>query len=204
LDADLAAKIGDYAEYGCIGNCLGALSKAAVHESIAWVQKFPLGLSMPGFITGDLVKEVTTTEQNQLNDARFIFVRTHVGTSDCYYNDSHTLDLPTSDYAYIENTRTMDKATRGIRSNLLPYLNSPLYVDATSGKLRADTVASLETIAGKALDDMEKAGELSGYKVEINPDQNVLATSVLEVQIKNVPVGVMRTVLIKIGFTTSI
>jgi hypothetical protein len=204
LDPGLDAKIGDYSKYGCIGNCLGALSKAMVHESIAWVQKFPLGLSMPGFITGELVKEVSTTEQNLLNDKRLIFVRTHVGISDSYYNDSHTLDLPTSDYAYIENVRTMDKATRGIRTNLLPYLNSPLYVDASSGKLRADTVASLETIAGKALDDMEKAGELSGYKVEIDPEQNVLATSELVVQIKNVPVGVMRMVKIKIGFTTKL
>jgi hypothetical protein len=204
LDTELAAKTGSLASWGCIGNCLGAVSKASVNESIAWVQKFPLGLRSPGFITGDLVKEVSTTELNQLNDKRIIFVRTHVGVSDCYYNDSFTLDVATSDYAYIENVRTMDKATRGIRTNLLPYLNSPLYVDADSGKLRADTVASLETIAGKALEDMEKAGELSGYKVEINPEQNVLATSELEVQIKNVPVGVMRKVLIKIGFTTKL
>jgi hypothetical protein len=205
LNPDLIALLGStYSTYGCIGNCLGAVSKAAVNESIAWVQKFPLGLSMPGFITGDLVKEVATANLNLLNDKRYIFVRTHVGISDCYYNDSFTLDLPTSDYAYIENVRTMDKATRGIRTNLLPYLNSPLYVDAETGKLRADTVAVLETIAGNALDDMEKAGELSGYKVEINPEQNVLATSELEVQIKNVAVGVMRKVVIKIGFTTAI
>jgi hypothetical protein len=205
LNPDLIALLGSsYSEYGCIGNCLGCVSKAAVNESIAWVQKFPLGLTMPGFITGELVKEVTTTELNLLNDKQLIFVRTHVGISDSYYNDSFTLDLPTSDYAFIENTRTMDKATRGIRSNLLPHLNSPLYVDADSGKLRADTVAALETIAGRALDDMEKAGELSGYKVEINPEQNVLVTSELEIQIKNVAVGVMRKVLIKIGFTTEI
>jgi len=127
-----------------------------------------------------------------------------LGNADNYYNDSHTLDLPTSDYAYIENVRTMDKATRGIRQNLLPYLNAPLYVDATTGKLRPDMVAFLETTAGRALEEMEKAGELSGYKAEINPEQNVLATSELEVQIKQVPVGVMRVVKVKIGYTTSV
>jgi hypothetical protein len=193
---------GVFSYYGCIGNLLGCISAAAVNECIAWVGKFPLGLTSPGFITGELVKEVLSLDD--LNDARLIFVRTHIGVADCYFNDSHTLDVPTSDYAYIENVRTMDKATRGIRSNLLPYLNAPLYVDARTGKLRADTVAVLETVAGRALEDMEKAGELSGYKAEIDPEQNVLATSELTVVIRNVPVGVMRKVIVKIGFTTKI
>ncbi len=30
-----------------------------VHESIAWVQKFPLGLKVPGFTTGEAVKTVS-------------------------------------------------------------------------------------------------------------------------------------------------
>jgi hypothetical protein len=195
---------GLFGYYGCIGTLLGALSKASVNESVAWVQKFPLGLAMPGLITGELIKEVETGDLNLINDNRYIFVRTHVGNADSYFNDSFTYDVATSDYAYIENVRTMDKATRGIRTNLLPYLNSPLYIDASSGKLRADTVAVLETVAGRALEDMEKAGELSGYRAEIDPEQNVLASSQVEVQIKNVPVGVMRRVIVKIGYTTKL
>ena len=204
LDSELKKRIGIFSNYGCIGTALGAISKAAVHECIAWVQKFPLGLKEPGFITGELLKNVTQSELELINNNRYIFVRTHVGSADNYFNDSHTLDVPTSDYAYIENVRTMDKATRGIRTNLLPYLNAPLYVDALTGKLRPDMVAFLETTAGRALENMEQAGELSGYKVEINPNQNVLASSELEIVIKKVPVGVMRKILVKIGYTTSI
>ncbi len=206
LYADVVAILGDdhFAYYGCIGNCLGAVSNASVNESIAWVQKFPCGLNVPGFITGELLRETSTTEQNLINDKRYIFVRTHVGIANSYYNDSFTLDKETSDYAFIENVRTMDKATRGIRTNLLPQLNAPLYVDPSTGKLRADTVKSLENTAGRALEDMEKAGELSGYSVKIDPDQNILATSQLEIQVKNVAVGVMRKVLVKIGYTTQI
>ncbi|MDR3093646.1 MAG: DUF2586 domain-containing protein [Bacteroidales bacterium] len=204
LAPDVVEKLGGFAYFGCIGNLLGAVSKAAVNESVAWVQKFPLGLKDPGFITGDLLRDVAVAQQNLINDNRYIFVRTHTGTADNFYNDSFTLDVATSDYAYIENVRTIDKATRGIRSNLLPYLNAPLYVDAETGKLRSDMVAFLETTAGVALEQMEAAGELSGYRVEIDPDQNVLATSELEVVIKQVPVGVMRKVLVKIGFTTKL
>jgi hypothetical protein len=203
LDPELTARLGTFARYGCIGNCLGTISAAAVNESIAWVAKFPLGLAKPGFITGEALTDVTAAELNLLNDNRYIFVRTHTGEANCYYNDSHTLDVPASDYACIENVRTMDKATRGIRTNLLPYLNSPLLVD-DSGKLSETDRQNLQLAAGKALEDMEKAGELSGYQVKIDAEQNVIETGVLEVQIKNIPTGVMRMVRIKIGFTTKL
>ncbi|HOU67600.1 MAG TPA: DUF2586 family protein [Paludibacteraceae bacterium] len=206
LDATLQAEQNSSKlnEVAAIGTLLGCVSAASVNESIAWVQKFPVEMKAPGFVTGDLLKETTTTNLNLLNDNRYIFVRSHVGVSYVYFNDSHTLDVSTSDYAYIENVRTMDKATRGIRANMLPYLNAPLDVDATSGHLRADTVAALETVVGKALEEMEKAGELSGYSAVIDPDQNVLSTSEVTVVIRNVAVGVMRQVKVKIGFTTSL
>lgn len=204
LDSELVQSLGHYAYYGCIGACMGTISKAGVHESIAWVGKFPLGLASPGLVTGELIKDTTVANLEKINDNRYLFVRTYVGNADNYFNDSFTLDEATSDYAYIENVRTIDKACRGVRANLLPYLNSPLRVDATSGQLASDIVAFLETTANKALEDMEKAGELSGFKVEIDPEQNVLSTSEVEIVIKQVPVGVMRHVLIKIGYTTKL
>lgn len=100
--------------------------------------------------------------------------------------------------------RTIDKACRGVRQLMLPYLGSPLYVDSDTGKLSPTTAAFLETTAGRALESMQRAGELSGYKVEIDREQNVLATSQLEVVIKKVGVGVMRRVNIKIGYTTKL
>lgn len=204
LDANLTNTLGHYAYYGCIGTCMGAISKAAVHECIAWVKKFPLGLVAPGLITGQLIKDVSTAKQNMLNDNRYLFVRTHVGNADNYFNDSHTLDEATSDYACIENVRTIDKACRGIYEKILPHLCSPLKVNAETGKLDEPTVAFLETTAGEALEDMEKAGELSGYRAEIDPDQNVIATGTVEVIVKKVPMGVMRKINVKIGFATKL
>ena len=51
---------------------------------------------------------------------------------------------------------------------------------------------------------MEKAGELSGYVVEIDPDQNVLATSEIEIVIRPVGVGVVRRIKVKIGYAESV
>ena len=98
----------------------------------------------------------------------------------------------------------MDKVVRGIRTYLLPKLGGNVYIDKATGQLQTHSVEFLQTTAQKALEDMEKAGELSGYVVEIDPDQNVLSTSEIEFVIRPVGVGVVRRFKVKIGFAESV
>lgn len=192
------------ASVSCIGVILGLLSSAAVHQSISWVKQFPTGISLPAFSDGTLYRNLDKALIEQLDNARYIFIVTHVGQAGSYVNDSHTMDDAISDYAMIESVRTMDKAVRGIRTYLIPELGGNVHVDAETGKMQSYSVSHLETTANKALEDMEKAGELSGYKVEIDPEQDVLSTSTVEIVIKQVAVGVMRKIKVKIGFAKSV
>ena len=192
------------ASVSAIGVALGTLSKASVHQCIAWVKQFPSGISMPALGDGTLVKSIDKAELEKLDIARYLFLTNVVGVAGSYWNDSHTMDLATSDYAAIESVRTMDKAVRGIRTYLTPELGGNVYIDADSGKLQSYTVSHLETTANIPLEEMEKAGELSGYKAEIDSEQDVLSTSTIEVVIKNVPVGVVRKFKVKIGFVKSL
>ena len=187
-----------------IGIALGHLSSASVEQSISWVKQFPSGVSMPAFGDGTLYRDVDRAVVESLDEARYLFLMTIVGISGSYWNDSHNMDSAQSDYSAIENVRTMDKACRGIRTYLTPELGGNVYIDAETGKLQAYSVAHLETVAQKALEDMEKAGELSGYKVGIDPEQDVLSTSTVEVVIQNVPVGVVRKMHVKIGYVKSV
>ena len=118
-----------------------------------------------------------------------------------FFNDSFTATALTSDYAYLENNRTIDKAIRSINRVLLPKVSGPAYVEPESGKLDFSTIKSLEALADDMLSQMKKDSELSGYKVSINPNQQVLRTSKLEVVIKLVPVGTLREIIVKIGLT---
>ncbi len=188
----------------CLGFVLGCLSLASVHESISWVDKFPAGIDKPALSNGDLINEIDNSVLEALDTKRYIFLRKHIGIAGSFFNDSHTMDLATSDYAYIEATRTIDKATRGIRTYVLPYLSSPLRLDPETGRLTQDTVSFLETLAGNALLQMERAGELSGSKVTVDPNQNVLTSSEVEFVVEMVGVGVMRKMKFKIGFTTQL
>ena len=187
------------ATVSAIGVALGTLSKAAVHQCIAWVKNFPSGISMPALGDGTLVRTIDKGELEKLDTNRYLFLNNVVGVAGSYWNDSHT-----SDYAAIESVRTMDKAVRGIRTYLTPELGGNVYIDPDTGKLQSYTVSHLETTANIPLEEMEKAGELSGYKAEIDAEQDVLSTSTIEVTIKNVPVGVVRKFKVKIGFVKSL
>jgi len=191
----------------CLGAALGTVSLAAVHENIGWVQKFRVNeveLDVPAFANGTLVRDCDPSLINLINTNGYVFLVKHIGLSGTYFNDAHTCAPITSDYAYLENNRTMDKAIRGVRTYALPQLNGPVKVDPTSGKLDITTVKYIEDMCNQPLVQMARDGELSGYKVVIDPDQDVLATSELAIAIANVPLGVSRMVRIKIGFVKKV
>lgn len=187
-----------------LGTVLGLLSRAKVHQCIAWVREFPTGITLPAFGDGTLYRDMDKALIEQLDTARYLFFVTQPGQTGSYMNDSHTMDEATSDYAAIESVRTMDKAVRGIRKYIVPELGGNVYVDAESGKLASYSVENLITVANLALEEMERAGELSGYKADIDPDQDVASTGTLDIVIKNVASPVIRHINIKIGFAKSV
>lgn len=204
--AELYADAGNTAKasVSALGDLLGSVSKAKVHESIAWVESFPTNIAVPAFGDGKKYRDLDEAVIETLDSSRYIFLRTYDGLAGSFFNDNHTLDEPTSDYAYINDVRTMDKAVRGVRTYLLPKLGRPMKVDAETGKLERTAVEHLITTGNKALEEMEKAGELSGYRFDIDPDQNILATSRVRGVIKNVAMGVMRNLDLEIGFAPSV
>lgn len=190
-----------------LGTVLGLMARAKVHENIGWVANFNMAegseLQDTRFSSGVAYNSIAAATLDTLNTKGYVFIRRHVGVSGTYVNDTHTADTATSDYAYMENNRTVQKARRLLRAALIPQLLSPLTVDA-DGKLSADTVKSFENLASTPLERMVNAGELSGQSVTIDPDQDVLATSTLNIVVELQPRGVARTIQVTIGFTVSI
>lgn len=202
-----------YKAYGksitTLGATLGAVALANVQEDIAWVGKFNLSngneLEVVGFANGTLLSDSTVTDGllNSLDVKRYIFLRKFPNLAGSYFNDSHTAITQSSDYAYIENNRVIDKAIRGVDKSLLPSLNSPLLLNV-DGTLANSTVAFLEGQAVVITDEMVRNGEASAIGVTIDPNQNVATTSTIRVTINIVPVGVAREIIVNIGFKTSL
>ena len=192
----------------CIGAILGAVSKALVHENIGWVSKFNLSdgteLEIPAFANGSLFKDISDTVVNGLNTKGYIFLRNLVGITGTYANDSHTAVAVTSDYSDIEKNRAIDKCVRLVRTSILPRLNSPVYANPTTGQISRATIKELEALCEQPIRLMTANGELSGGKATINPNQNVLATSTIDITLQLVPVGVARNIEITIGYTVKL
>lgn len=190
-----------------MGACLGAVSLAAVHEDIAWVSKFNMSdgteFDTLAFATGEVFSTAAASALTTLDTQRYIYLGKIVGVVGSYWNDSNTATLASSDYAYIENNRTIDKAIRGTYSSLIGDMNSPLVLNA-DGTLQDTTVAYFEGKAGVNTEQMLRDGELSAYKWTVDPAQNVLSTGKVIVSGQLVPVGVARQIQINIGFTPSI
>nr|WP_305069649.1 DUF2586 domain-containing protein [Flavobacterium covae] len=181
---------------GIVGAALGAISRAKVHESIGWVAKqnlvtdiYPKALTgnailareldVPMLIDGTLLGDLTPAQIQSINDKGYLFPIKHIGYAGTYMNDSFTCSALDNDYAYIENNRTIDKAMRGVYVKLLPSVSGPIYIDPSSGNIAPDAIASLEAIASIPLEQMQRDGEISGFKIFINPDQDVLTSSKL-------------------------
>ncbi|RYD57286.1 MAG: DUF2586 family protein [Sphingobacteriales bacterium] len=190
-----------------LGAALGAVALAKVSESIAWINKFNISSGIEcetlAFANGKQYSTVDSNTLNVLNNYRYMFLRKFVGISGSYFNDSHTAVTPASDYAYVENNRTIDKAIRGVYATLLPDLNGPLVMN-NDGTLNDNTIAALQADARPNLDQMVRDGEISAYAVTIDPAQNVLSTSKLVIAIKLVGVGVARNITVNIGYTISL
>jgi hypothetical protein len=191
-----------------VGALLGATAFAKVNESTAWVRKFNLSdgveLESPRLATGVLLKDTLTATLDELHDKGWTYLRKHTGKAGTYFNDNYTATDQTSDYSTINNNRTIQKAIRVVRTVLLDELSAPVEVDPDTGQLANGYVEYLKSLGETPLDTMETAEEASGSAVNINPNQNVLATSNVQVGIEVVPYGVSRNLIVNIGLAANL
>lgn len=196
-----------------IGRALGDISASAVHESIGDGGRVNIS-------DGTQMEQVrllpSTSYQNasdaliaQLDAYGYLFARKFTDVTGTFWNNDKTSVSSTSDYARIRNVRTMDKAVRLCRANIIPLLNSPVYVNS-SGQLSPATIAMFKNecdkvIAGEfgsdtASGQMVIAGELSAGRTIINPNQNVLQNNEIQIAIELIPVGAAEGITVRIGF----
>ena len=188
-----------------IGALLGTISRSKVSDSIAWVREFNVsnGKECEKIIYANGDPLGNENELTAINAQRYIFLRKYIGISGSYWNESNTAIATTSDYAYIENNRTIDKAIRLLNAAYLPELNGPIKLNA-DGTIADVDVARLESVGNTALDQMTRDDELSAKSVTIDPNQDILATSELTIAVTLVIKGVARYIVIPIGFKPSI
>lgn len=203
-DLDISALDPLYAGHAALGTVLGDISAASVHENIGWVEKFRVDTNgiytRPGLSSNLSVNSYTPSALEVLKDKGYILAKPYNSYPGVYWNDSPTCCPASSDFAFIENNRTIKKAARLVRTKLMPRVSSPVKV-SEEGKLDKIVIDSFEAAGREALDPMARANEISvPADVYVDPDQDVLSTSKLEVRFSLIPMGVARTIEASIGF----
>lgn len=186
-----------------LGAVLGQMATTKVGNSIGWVSQSNLAgsgeLIDTVFYDGQAYNAVADSVKDTLQTKRYLFLRRYPAVSGTYVNLDLTCVAATSDLARIRNVRTLHKAKRVLYTALIPELQRPLQV-AADGTLSPDTIKYFENLASRPLDRMVSAQELSNFQVIIDPDQDVLATDILNIQVKLQPLGAAETITVTIGF----
>ena len=207
LDADVSAMQlanQNLTPIGNIGAALGCIASASVQESFAWVNKFNLIGYFPdiemgfGDVTLNSESKLTSTlkysslnkiQLDDLDDKGYIFLCKYSGLeSGVFFSKDQTCS--NGDYRTVARNRTIHKSRRAVRNALLPYVNSPLKVDPSTGYLSSAKITMFQNIVSDILTTMQNNEEISGFSVTIDKNQNVLKNDILIIKYSLVPVGV--------------
>ena len=201
---------------GILGAVMGAIAKANVQESIAWVKQFNLfdddfqdielgfgDINLDAddeFMSLNLYESLSPVLLDDLDDKGYIFPIKYAGRENGIYI-SRDQTCSHGDFRTIARNRTINKSRRAVRAALLPYVNSPLMVNPTTGYLAPSKISAFKTIIGDILAQMQSAQEISGYAVTINPNQNVLVDDTLRISYVIIPVGVATKIYVEEGLS---
>lgn len=163
-----------------------------------WLSKLPVQ-SSPGKVIEGSLPAITKLNPAGINDghilaldeAGFVTFRQYTGLSGFYITNGRMKSEPISDYRYVETRRTMDKLCRNSRMAALRFEHAEA---STEG------IDALEANIQMVIDQMISDKEITSGKVTIPRDQNILATSKINVTIRVVPVPIMREIAINIGY----
>ena len=126
---------------------------------------------------------------DDLDDKGYVFLCKYSGLeSGVFFSKDQTCS--NGDYRTVARNRTIHKSRRAVRNALLPYVNSPLKVDPSTGYLSSAKITMFQNIVSDILTTMQNNEEISGFSVTIDKNQNVLKNDTLIIKYSLVPVGV--------------
>lgn len=209
LLGDTETRTGATASNGsALGVFAGRLASNQVHVNIGKVKDGalkPLELYIK-----DTKVELYAIEA--LHDKGYITFRTHQGKSGYFFTDDPLACDTTDDYAFITRRRVIDKAFRLCYQTLVNYLLDEVQI-TSDGKLSPFYIKFLQGDVERVISqEMSAKGELSvdvtkkddtGVKCFIDPDQNIVASSQLNVSVRVRPHGYNRFINVDLGFTVN-
>lgn len=188
-----------------VGLLAGRIASIPVQRSVARVRTGSIVATT--MYIGGVAAELGNPET--INDCGFICPRTFVGKGGYFWSDDKLAAEASDDYSLIPRRRVADKAYRITYSTLINEVAEEISV-TDDGKISAPVVKAIQTAVESAIvNNMTSRGNLGndpsdpndmGVECYINPDQNIVATSRLDVQVRIKPHGYSKYINVSLGF----
>ncbi len=181
-----------------IGLLLGRLSAIPVQRKVSRVKTGPLSTPAAYIVATDAAQYTTTST---IHDRGYISVRTFANKTGYYFTGDPTCTATTDDYCFVARGRVIDKAQIIAYATYVEEIDNEVLVNA-DGTLDAGYCKFMEQQIINQLSLIMKANnEISNVLCYVDPSQNVLATNIVNVVLKIVPVGYSSTISITLGFS---
>lgn len=220
-DPAVAALDAAYAKYADVGSVLGMLAQRKVNENLGSIdiankpnersgeENYTLtyGGSWLGaaLSDGQDVTTFTDTQLKALTAKGYIFACDYNEYSGIYFNSSPTCVLVTSDYSYVENNRTWNKAARIIRRVLLPKVKGVVPKDPITGFARPTIIASWKNQVERAIErEMIEPEEISGFDINIPYNQFPDENTPLKANARVVKDGIVHEFVVNVGLVNNL
>lgn len=180
---------------GCMmGALLGRIARVPVQEKVSRVKRG--AISQTGYYGTDLVK-TRPNDAAVIAGKGYITLKQYVGRSGFYFTGDPTATATTDDYSMLARGRVIDKAQKLGYDLLVDEIDEQ--VPVSGGKLELGYVKNLETAVERRLGDAMVPNNATGITCYIDPDQDIVANSVLDMAISIDVYGYSTTINVKLG-----
>lgn len=184
-----------------VGLIAGRIASTSVENNIGRVADGSLNVLT--MYAGDTPIELADTES--IYNFSYMTFRTFTGTSGYYIADDLLATKETDDYNHLTALRTIDKAFRIAYAVLITQLLDKVQVKS-DGTMLQPVIVSWQQVVENAI-TTNMTGELSdgngdgGVQCYIDPTQDVLATSKINIELRVRPYAYARYINVLLGFT---
>jgi hypothetical protein len=191
----------------CMGILAGRIASIPVQRNLARVKDGALPVTS-AYIHD---KKVELADSESIHDKGYMTLRTFVGRNGYFFTDDYLATKVADDYRSLTARRTIDKAYRIAYDTMLEQLLDEIPVN-DNGTMQLTMIKSWQGLVENAIAlQMTANGELSadvtnpkdrGVECYIDPTQNIVSTSLINIKVRVRPFGYGRYIDVYLGFKT--
>lgn len=179
-----------------VGLALGRLAAKSIATNIGRVKDGATPATVV-YIGGQKLEEVTSLAT--IHNRGYAILRSFPGRAGYYWADDQTFCPQSDDLSSAARNRVINKALILTYDTYVEEINDTVQVD-TSGRLPMAVVKYLEGIIESRI-ERDMGADISAVKAFINPTQNILSSDKLEIEVRIVPLGYLKEIVVSLGFS---